>query len=320
MAVVRVKNGKFEILSNIISSQIKLHQKYGGVYPYLAKREHEKNLSPVYQKALKSARIQASDISHIALTIGPGLSPCLWAGINFAVSLAKELKIAIAPTNHIEGHLLSVLAKDDIEWPAVGLIVSGGHTQLILAGGLGKYEILGETRDDAAGECFDKTARIMGLKYPGGPEIAQTAKDFKGKSKIELPRPMINSKDYDFSFSGLKTATLNHFNNQKKVTKKYIANLAFEVQQAIIDVLLKKTVRAAKDFGIKTVIVSGGVSANMELKKQFGRKIKELRGVNLLVPEAKLCTDNAVMIAIAGHFSKKTKNYDKIKAQPNLRI
>src|SRR3989339_2125473 len=220
----------FSVLSNKIASQIEIGKKYGGVYPMMAKREHEKNLAPTLQTALKEAKVIEKGINLIAVTNGPGLEPCLWVGVNFAKDLAKKWNIPIVPVNHIESHILVNLLslrggqQSDvaIQFPAIALVVSGGHTQLILVEKIKKYKILGETRDDAAGECFDKCAKILGLNYPGGPAVAAMAKKFeirknptgnppagvKSKFEIRLPRPMINTKDYDFSFSGLKTAVL----------------------------------------------------------------------------------------------------------------
>ncbi len=317
----------FNILSNIISSQTEIHKKYGGVYPSLAKREHKKNLPLVLKKALKKAKMPKIDL--IAVTVGPGLDPCLWTGINFAKELAKKLDLPIIPVNHIESHILVNFIDKLPAFPAICLVVSGGHTQLILMQGFGKYKILGETRDDAAGECFDKVARILGLGYPGGPIIAKQASQCKSQipstksqtnpksqaPNIKLPRPMINQKNYDFSFSGLKTAVL-----YKHKDKKYLKEMCKEVQQAIIDVLIKKTIKAAKDYRVKTIILGGGVSANKELRKQFIKNCKlKIKNCNFLVPSKNLCTDNAVMTAITGYFGKP-KNWQKIKADANLRI
>ncbi|MFA4998615.1 MAG: tRNA (adenosine(37)-N6)-threonylcarbamoyltransferase complex transferase subunit TsaD, partial [Candidatus Paceibacterota bacterium] len=219
IAILESKSGCFKILSNIISSQVKLHQKYGGVYPALAKREHIKNLPLVFKKAQKEAG--GPKIDYIAVTMGPGLEPCLWQGINFAQDLANNLKLPIIPVNHIEAHILVNFINNNLKnvFPAVCLVISGGHTQLILMKGFGKYQILGETCDDAAGECFDKTARILGLGYPGGPLISSLAEKDNSFS-IKLPRPMISHKNYDFSFSGLKTAVLYDFKNRTDKVKK----------------------------------------------------------------------------------------------------
>jgi len=373
IAILKIKNQKskigdarFDVLSNIVSSQVEVHQKYGGVYPFLAKREHQKNLVPVLKKALRQAqgkqKFEKPDL--IAVTVGPGLEPCLWVGVNFAKALAYSWNLPIIPVNHIEAHILANFLNTKYKilnpvrgqrslaeaqrkqtsngvntkylLPAICLIVSGGHTQLILMKKIGNYKIIGETRDDAAGECFDKTARILGLGYPGGPSIAQQAAQLKlkmknEKLKISLPRPMINSKDYDFSFSGLKTAVLYDFKKRPasvkttagKPRKEYIREMAKEIQQAIIDVLIKKTIKAAKDYRAKSIILGGGVAANKELRKQFNYKLRTINyKLNFLVPPRKFCTDNAVMIGIAGYFNrgKASKNWKKIKVDANLRI
>ncbi|MFH1714162.1 MAG: tRNA (adenosine(37)-N6)-threonylcarbamoyltransferase complex transferase subunit TsaD [Candidatus Nealsonbacteria bacterium] len=327
ISLIEAKNSGFKILSNILSSQVKIHQKWGGVVPGLAKREHQKNLPLILKKTLK----KKIKIDLIAATVGPGLEPCLWTGLNFAKTLAKELKVPFVPVNHIEAHLLSnfIERKPKNVFPALSLIVSGGHTQLILIKKIGNYRILGETRDDAAGECLDKVAKILGLGYPGGPIISKKASEFSEKDKkykIHFPRPMINQKNYDFSFSGLKTAVLYDFQKRSKKdrkSKEYIRSVSFEVQQAVIDVLIKKTLKASKDFKVKSVILGGGVSANSELRRQFKDKIKEeLPKAGLLLPALSNCTDNAVMIGVAAFFNRnqKTKSWKGITANANLRV
>jgi len=360
------------ILSNIVSSQIKIHQKYGGVYPALAKREHQKNAVKTLEKALeesnllrKKGQIKANrdakskilkkilereeklykklepflkkhkkpNIQAIAVTIGPGLEPCLWVGVNFAKALAFWWNLPIIPVNHIEGHILvnlfSRTKKIKDMFPAISLVASGGHTQLILIKKIGSYRIIGETRDDAAGECFDKTARILGLKYPGGPAISAMAakKSGKNKFKINLPKPMIHSKDYDFSFSGLKTAVLYAFKKKSKKTRKskaYIAEMAKEIEKAICDVLIRKTIKAAKHFSVKSILIGGGVAANNYLKEKFREKIaKEIPKAKFYWPSRNLSTDNAAMIGIAGYFNylkNKTKNWEKITVKANFRL
>ena len=323
----------FEILSNIVSSQVKIHAQYGGVYPLLAKREHQKNLPTVLKKALRQAKLSLTEIDLIAVTVGPGLEPCLWQGINFAKELSQKLKVKLIPVNHIEAHILANWLDKKQEtrnkkqiFPAIALIVSGGHTQLILMKDFGKYKILGETRDDAAGECFDKTARVLGLGYPGGPAIeVEASKSDRGPSSISLPRPMIYHKNYDFSFSGLKTAVLYYHKNQPEKIKKspkYIQAMAAEIQQAIIDVLIFKTIKAAKEHKVKSIILGGGVIANNELKKQFKAHFSKLK-LNLLAPPKKFCTDNGVMIAITGYYNylrRKTVKPKKLEADANLRL
>jgi len=307
IAVIRAsKQGSFKILSNVVSSQVKVHKKYGGIVPNLAAREHLKNIEPCLKESLKQAKTKMQDIDLIAVTKGPGLIPSLLIGTNFAKALAYKYKKPIVPINHIQAHILAVNQK--IELPAIALTVSGGHTQLILIK-KDKYKIIGETRDDAAGECFDKVAKLLKLKYPGGPEISKQAEKCK-KSNIELPRPMINQKNYDFSFSGLKTAVL--YKTQKNKYKT--SEMAKEAQQAIIDVLISKTKKAEKEYKAKTVILAGGVAANKELRKQLKKQVK-----SLLIPDFKLCTDNGAMVAMAGYFNKnKTKT--NFKADANLRI
>lgn len=369
IAVIAAKGKKspcFNILSNIVSSQIKIHKKWGGVFPAMAKREHQKNLVPVLKKALEKAlmlkkgkteislqkqkelekilsrekgllkRIEnfcasfkKPDIDFLAVTFGPGLEPCLWAGVNFAKALSLLWNLDIIPVNHIEAHILvNFLQNQKMKFPAIALIVSGGHTQIILAKAIGKYKIIGETRDDAAGECFDKTARIIGLPYPGGPEIEKKAQELgkkKVKFNISLPRPMLFSKDYDFSFSGLKTAVLYDWQRRKEKERKsgqYKREMAYEIQEAIIEVLLKKTLKAAKDHIAKTILLGGGVTANKTLRQRFEEKIKkDLPNTKLFIPEPFFSTDNATMAGISAFFHLKgKKNFRKVEADANLRI
>lgn len=321
------KNKKFEVISNIVSSQVKLHAKYGGVYPFLAKREHKKNLPIVFKRAKKE--IDISEVDLIGVTIGPGLEPCLWEGINFAKNLAQKLRKPIVPVNHLEAHtlinFLSLKEKLKNLFPAICLVVSGGHTILFLMERIGNYKLIGETRDDAAGECFDKVARLLGLGYPGGPAIEAEAEKFKVQNsefKIRLPRPMIYQKNYDFSFAGLKTAVLYDFKKRKRKSKDYIQEMAKELQQSIIDVLVFKTLRAAREFKAKSITLGGGVVANSELRKQFKEKIeREMPNLKYLTPKPRDCTDNALMVAIAAFFNrKKIKKPAEIFANPNLKI
>jgi N6-L-threonylcarbamoyladenine synthase len=357
------KSPRFEVLSNIISSQIDIHKEWGGVVPMIAKREHQKNLLPILKRALKKAnlleksvkgieindkildkilereqehkevlkaflkRYKKPKVDAIAITIGPGLEPCLWAGVNFVKALSQAWDIKIIPVNHIEGHIYSSIIKnkEKISFPAIALIVSGGHTQIILVKELGKYKIIGETRDDAAGECFDKISRILGLGYPGGPIISKEADLCKSSLNIKLPRPMISQKNYDFSFSGLKTAVLylsKSISNNKKLTKTQVRAIAKESQQSIIDVLIKKTKQAIRKYDAESFILGGGVSANKELKKQFKKVLKEYQ-INIFFPNKNLSTDNAVMIGAAAYsnFQKGvSKNWKQIKPNANLRL
>ncbi|PIR01927.1 MAG: tRNA (adenosine(37)-N6)-threonylcarbamoyltransferase complex transferase subunit TsaD [Candidatus Nealsonbacteria bacterium CG_4_9_14_0_2_um_filter_37_38] len=366
------KFSRFKILSNIISSQVEVHKKWGGVYPALAKREHQKNLTPVLFQALKKAgmlkksktvhkikfclwsktlkeilsreenlykklkkflkKYQQPNVDVIAVTAGPGLEPCLWVGVNFAKALSYFWKLPIVPVNHIEAHIIAnwILPVGESQiFPAICLVVSGGHTQLILMKKFGQYKILGETRDDAAGECFDKVARILGLGYPGGPIVAKMATKFKIRNlkfEIHLPRPMIYQKNYDFSFSGLKTTVLYDFKNRSqkiRKSKQYIQQMCAEVQQAVIDVLIHKTLKAARNYKIKTIILGGGVAANAELRKQFKEKVKkEIPDSKCYIPDSKLCTDNAAMVgaAVYFHWPKDKISQQKTIAKANLRL
>ena len=321
VAVLKINADKVSVLSNTISSQVKLHSKYGGVYPTLAAREHEKNLPKVLKKSLKEAGLRSpADADIFAVTSGPGLSVALWRGVNFAKELAKKYGKPLVPTNHIEGHIysnwLKPVGKSSILnfkfskkiFPVLCLVVSGGHTELILMKGHGKYKLVGRTRDDAAGEAFDKIARILGLGYPGGPAIATRAamerKMQSAKRKIELPRPMMHSKDYDFSFSGLKTAVLylvkgqNESRKSKKLSPALKTSIAAEAQQAIVDVLVSKTLRAVKEFKAKTIMLSGGVSANKLLRETLKKEAGKIK-TPVFIPEMEYTTDNAAMIAAA---------------------
>ena len=287
IALVKIQDTRYKILSNVVSSQVKLHAKYGGVFPSLAKREHQKNLPAVLNEALRFASLSQGEIDFVAVTSGPGLEPCLWQGINFAQEIAKKYKKPLIPVNHIEAHILANLIEGSptsFNLPAIALVVSGGHTQLILIKKIGRYRLIGETRDDAAGECFDKAARILGLSYPGGPIIAAEAAKYKIQNtshKLQLPRPMMYTKDYDFSFSGLKTAVL-YMVKQGNYDK---IEMCREIQQSIIDVLIHKTIKAAKDFGVKSIILGGGVAANQELRNQFELKINPDANMSGLRPK-----------------------------------
>ncbi len=391
VSVLQTDGRKFNILSNIVSSQVKIHAKWGGVVPSLAKREHQKNLIPVLMRALKESNLliskqiisagrrtelqkiktilereqilykktesflkkyKAPKIDLIAVTNGPGLEPALWVGVNFAKALASAWDKPLIPINHMEGHLFSVFLHSTSLWtnkfqipkikfPAVALLVSGGHTELILVKNWLKYKMLGQTRDDAAGEAFDKVAKMLDLGYPGGPAIAAAAAKFpifNFQFPIKLPRPMLNSKDYDFSFSGLKTAVLYKLKEIRNITPEIKAVFCREFQQATIDVLVSKTIRAAREFSakggsafggkVKTIILAGGVAANKELRKQFQKKIAITNDrkylLNLLMPEIKFTGDNAAMITLAAYFrfikKKKPADWQALKADGNLKI
>ena len=362
------KNPKFKILANFSNSQAKMHAKYGGVYPNLAKNEHIKNLPILFEKAMKEAGLgdqvakgrpgrQVADL--IAVTYGPGLEPSLWTGITFAKELAKKFKIPVIPVNHMEGHIFSVFGKDKgsfsipkINFPALSLLVSGGHTELVLSKNLFDYEMIGKTLDDAAGEAYDKVARMLGLPYPGGPEISKLAELQRAKEKqslrgvsqaggprgsaprargdsdpgkigfsFALPRPMLKSKNFNFSFSGLKTAVLYLIKKIGKLDKKLSSEIALEFENAVTDVLVYKTLEAQKKYGAKTLIVAGGVACNKHLQRQM-KKLADKK-IKILFPKKELSGDNAVMIGMAGfmrYAKNKTKKakISKLKAEGNL--
>ncbi|MBI4059495.1 tRNA (adenosine(37)-N6)-threonylcarbamoyltransferase complex transferase subunit TsaD [Candidatus Giovannonibacteria bacterium] len=415
---------RIKVLSNIVSSQAKLHAKFGGVVPNLAKREHQRNLVPALLAALQEARLRElrsknkelrmrssaktrnskfsilnsilvrepdsfarmveyvlpmkpPAIDAIAVTVGPGLAPALWVGVNFARALSFLWQKPLIPVNHMTGHLYSSLLQpaqrnpkfeirnpkqiqnfppkadpplagksktknrlgfrvSSLEFPAIALLVSGGHTELVLMRGYGKYKVVGETLDDAAGEAFDKVAKMLGLGFPGGPPISAAAEmELKVKSlpragsrgpklKVNLPRPMIHSKDFNFSFSGLKTAVLYLLRDLrgKYPLSKIRPAVASEFQQAVVDVLVSKTIRAAKKSKVKTVMIGGGVAANKKLRHELGEALtKTLPAVSCMLPVTSLTGDNALMIALAGWFNRNKKTaWRSVQADANLRL
>jgi N6-L-threonylcarbamoyladenine synthase len=332
-SVAECGNGEVNIISNIVSSQIEIHKKYGGVVPEMAAREHVLSILPVVNEALAKAGIDRkkgmeNKLGAIAATVGPGLITSLLTGIETAKALAYAWQTPLIAVNHIEAHIYSnFIGKNNIEFPAVILTVSGGHTLLALMKGHDDIEKIGETRDDAAGEAFDKAAQLLNLGYPGGPLISKEAAKRNGsqiednKSPIKLPRPMISSPNFDFSFSGLKTALLYELKKDKFWNKR-VPEYAAEFQQAVIDVLVSKTIRAAGKYEAKTVLLSGGVAANLELRDQLSSAAK-LSGVKFLMPDLKYTTDNAAMVAAAGYYKflkKKFTGFNEIKVDCNLNI
>jgi N6-L-threonylcarbamoyladenine synthase len=314
-----IKNG--QIASNIIASQAELHNQYGGIVPEVAAREHVPVIIPTIDMALKKSKNKLSDIDVIAVTYGPGLSIALHTGIHAAKSLALVLDKPVLPINHMEGHICANFVDSDANFPALVLVVSGGHTMLVLMKGHGQYKILGETLDDAAGEAFDKTAKLLGLGYPGGPMISKLAED-GDQNAYTFPRPMLNSPDLNFSYSGLKTAVLYEVRKIKKLDQKIKQDLAASLQAAIIETLIAKTAQAAAKHKPKTIMLGGGVAANKQLREQFIRLANHL-GVNCSIPPAAYCTDNAAMIGLAAHYrikAKKARYSMKFGAQPNLEL
>jgi N6-L-threonylcarbamoyladenine synthase len=328
-SVVQGGNNQVRVISNVVASQIDIHKKYGGVVPEVAAREHVLKILPVVNEALVQANIKNAkdEITAIAVATGPGLITSLLVGTETAKTLSYAWNIPVISINHVEGHLYAnFINRKNIELPAIVLTVSGGHTMLVLMESHEKLSTLGETRDDAAGEAFDKAASLMELGYPGGPAISAEAEKInpiQTSSDITLPRPMIDKPGFDFSFSGLKTALLYTLQDDKNWRER-IPEYAHEFQQAIIDVLIEKTINAAKEREVKTVMLSGGVAANKELREQLSARVKEtLIGVNFLMPDLKYTTDNAAMIATAGIFKamrQKFTPWQELKVDCSLEI
>jgi N6-L-threonylcarbamoyladenine synthase len=332
LAIIEAEGGlikpQFKVLRNLVASQIKIHRPFGGVVPNLAKREHLKNLPLLFKKLTAN---ELKTIKLISVTVGPGLEPALWTGINFAKGLSAKLAVPLVGANHLEGHLYSFLLPSKssssyssalIRWPlfpATALIVSGGHTILLYMESFSRWKRLGETRDDAAGEAFDKVARLLELPYPGGPEIEKLSA--RGNSfAITFPRPMLGDKNYDFSFSGLKTAVLYYLRDAKLAGKTINkAEVAAGFEQAVVDVLVAKTKRAAEESGAESILLSGGVAANKHLRKAL-KRMAGIVGAQFFVPDFKYNLDNGVMIAAAGYFAYLRKKKYKFEARGNLDI
>ncbi|KZT13581.1 N(6)-L-threonylcarbamoyladenine synthase TsaD [Acidovorax sp. GW101-3H11] len=286
------------LLSHALHSQIEMHQAYGGVVPELASRDHIRRVLPLAKEVLTESGQTLADVDVVAYTRGPGLAGALLVGAGVACALGAALNKPVLGVHHLEGHLLSpFLSADPPEFPFVALLVSGGHTQLMRVDGVGRYEILGETIDDAAGEAFDKSAKLMGLGYPGGPALSRLAEQGSATA-FKLPRPLLHSGDLDFSFAGLKTAVLTQAKKLGDELEARKADLAASTEAAIVDVLVKKTLTALKQTGLKRVVVAGGVGANRHLRAQLNAACAAAK-VRVHYPELHLCTDNGAMIAMA---------------------
>jgi len=303
-AAAIVEDGK-KIISNIVASQISIHQKYGGVVPEIASRKHMEYIIPVIDKALDESGKKITDLSAIAVTYGPGLIGSLLVGLSVAKAIAYAQNIPLIGVNHLEAHIYAnFLEHNEIIPPFVCLIVSGGHTSLVYIRYFGEYELLGQTKDDAAGEVFDKIAKFLNLGYPGGPIIEKLAKE-GDPSSIQFPRPILNDKTYDFSFSGLKTAVIYHLKELEKRNKNIpVSDILASFQQAATDVLVEKTIKAALQFKAKQIILAGGVAANTSLRREIKEKAN-LLNIKVFYPSTFLCTDNAAMVASAGYYKFK---------------
>jgi len=338
VAVLDINKNKITVLSNAISSQVKLHAKFGGVVPNLAAREHVKNIDLVFNLALKQAGIRdfKKEVDLISVTRGPGLGPALLVGLTFARTIAWRYSKPLIGTNHLEGHIYSnwlkpvglsssLTTKKSKKFPILNVIVSGGHTELILMEDYGKYRLIGETVDDAIGEAFDKVARLLGLGYPGGPKISHIA--LRGDpDRYPLPRPMIKSKDYNFSYSGLKTAVLYLIRDLglNTLDEQIKADIASSFQKSATEVIVKKAIKAAVEFKANSLYLSGGVSANSSLRNELQKEAKFI-DLDYSQPELEYTGDNAAMIALAGYFSSKNKKprppageWDSFDMDPNL--
>lgn len=307
-AAALVEDG-VRLVANAVASQVPIHARYGGVVPELASRAHVLDIVPVVEQCLEQSQRTLADIDAIAVTAGPGLVGSLLVGTEFAKSLASSLQIPLVGVNHIEGHLLAPLIDYDgpadisgtPDFPFLGLVVSGGHTHLFHARAVGEYELIGATRDDAAGEAYDKVAKMIGLPYPGGVYIDRAAKTGDPKA-IQFPRALPQKASFDFSFSGLKTSVLNHTRKHgvpEKDTQEF-ADLCASFQEAVVDVLVNKTFRAARKLGLRDVVISGGVSANSRLRAR-ALQVASSNGMRVCIPPLQLCTDNAAMIAALGY-------------------
>ena len=385
------QNARFRILGNALLSQVEIHKEYGGVFPALAKREHAKNLVPMLEAALEEAELLHEDtqaipeetrakiseilvrepelcepflafvseserpeIDVIAVTAGPGLEPALWVGINFAKALALLWEKPLVAVNHMEGHILAALVRQEapstkheisnklqaekleiknVEMPVLALLISGGHTELVLMKEWLHYELVGQTRDDAVGEAFDKVARMLGLPYPGGPEISKLAESVRRQPAtyslqpaFKLPRPMIDSNTCDFSFAGLKTAVLYLLKDNPDLNEQEKRHLAREFEDAVADVLWKKTALALEQTSAQTLVIGGGVSANTHIRRVFKEKMtSDFPDTSLKIPASSLTTDNAIMIALAGFYHAQRKEFvpqpfDTLKASGNLSL
>jgi tRNA N6-adenosine threonylcarbamoyltransferase len=320
-AAAIVEDGR-RALADVVATQIEIHRRWGGVVPELASRNHVVQVMPVVDEALSRAGVGPDGIDAIAVTSGPGLVGALLVGVQAAKALALAWRKPLVRVNHLEGHLVAAfLSETAPEFPFLGLVVSGGHTSLYAAEGFGEYRLLGHTRDDAAGEAFDKGAKLLGLPYPGGVAIDRLAKEGDARA-IRFPKAIVKGADLDFSFSGLKTALLHHVKKHGIPEGKGLADLCASYQEAIVRALVEKAFRAARRFQFDRVVLSGGVAANSRLRAAVAEKAREYEGMEVFLPAPKLCTDNAAMIAVAGThaFLRGERAGADLNADPSWRL
>ncbi|WP_078592659.1 tRNA (adenosine(37)-N6)-threonylcarbamoyltransferase complex transferase subunit TsaD [Evansella clarkii] len=312
-----VKNGR-DILSNVVSSQIESHKRFGGVVPEIASRHHVEQITYIFEEALKEAGTELKDIDAIAVTEGPGLVGALLVGVNSAKALAYAMDKPLVGVHHIAGHIYANHIVEELTFPLITLVVSGGHTELIYMKEHGSFEVIGETRDDAVGEAYDKVARTLGLPYPGGPHIDRLAHE--GEASVKLPRAWLEPDSFDFSFSGLKSSVINTLHNAKQRGEEIPPeNIAASFQESVIEVLVGKTMRAVEEKNVDRLLLAGGVAANKGLREALTSACSE-KGISLTIPPMPLCTDNAAMIAAAGtiFYQQGRRADDRLNGQPGL--
>ncbi len=319
-AVAIIKNGR-EITANVVASQIESHKRFGGVVPEIASRHHVEQMTIVLEEALSQGHVTMADIDAIAVTEGPGLVGALLIGVNAAKALAFANQKPLVPVHHIAGHIYANRLVTEFKFPLLALVVSGGHTELVYMKEHGHFEVIGETRDDAAGEAYDKVARTLNMPYPGGPHIDRMAHE--GTPTIDLPRAWLEEGSYDFSFSGLKSAVINTVHNAEQRGETIAPeDLAASFQASVVDVLVTKAKRAVEQYGVKQLLVAGGVAANKGLREALQQTFSQQSDVELVIPPLSLCTDNAAMIAAAGSvmFEKGIRAEMTLNANPGLDI
>ncbi len=293
-----IKNGR-EILSNVVSSQIDIHKKYGGVVPEIASRKHVEAIIPIINESLEASKVKLNELNAVAVTNGPGLIGSLLVGLSTAKSIAFSLDVPLIAVDHIEAHAYSVNIENNLNFPYIALVVSGGHTSLYLVNSYNSFELIGKTRDDAAGEAFDKGARLLGLDYPGGIQIDRLSKE-GNRDKYDFPRPFLKTDSFDFSFSGVKTSLVHFLKKHEITSNQDLSDVCASYQEAIAETLVEKTLRAAEQFSINDVAITGGVASNSRIRELAQKRFNQ-NNINLFIPNVKYCTDNAAMIAKLGH-------------------
>ena len=316
-----IQDGRI-VKSNIVASQIKSHERFGGVVPEVASRHHVEFITLIIEEAMKEAEVDFNDLSAVAVTQGPGLVGALLIGISAAKAIALAHDLPLIPVNHLAGHIYASNLVGSMTFPLLALVVSGGHTELVYMAEDGQFEVVGETRDDAAGEAYDKVGRVLDLPYPAGKVIDQMAD--QGQDTFHFPRAMLQEDNYDFSFSGLKSAFINTVHNAKQKGQTLDANdLAASFQAAVVEILVEKTIRAAKDYQVKQVVLAGGVAANSGLRSYLKKRLAEaMPGLDLLIPPISLCGDNAAMIGAAGTITYRKGDFGQLdlNAKPGLML